>query len=152
MEYIIRDVVKDDLPGVVELCAKHAAYERAPYNAKNKAEQLALALFADRPALFCLVVTYDSAIVGYCSYTFDYATWDAAEFLYVDCLYLEADHRGKRLGENIFEQIKAIAALNSCLNIQWQTPVFNEGAIKFYKRIGGTGNEKMRFSLNVTVH
>jgi RimJ/RimL family protein N-acetyltransferase len=34
-------------------------------------------------------------------------------------------------------------------HIEWQTPVFNERAIKFYERIGATSKEKLRFTLQL---
>jgi len=54
-----------------------------------------------------------------------------------------------RIGEKIFDNLKEIAILNDCVNIQWQTPAFNERATKFYKRIGGTGKDKVRFFINL---
>jgi len=65
-------------------------------------------------------------------------------------LYLEEDARGFGIGEAIIEKLKQIAIDKNCINIQWQTPKFNERAIKFYNRIGGTAKEKVRFSLNLS--
>jgi GNAT superfamily N-acetyltransferase len=63
-------------------------------------------------------------------------------------LYLESEFRGQGIGEVVFEKLKEIAKQNDCINIQWQTPVFNERAIKFYNRIGGTGKDKVRFFID----
>jgi hypothetical protein len=43
--------------------------------------------------------------------------------------------------------LRDIAREKNCVNIQWQTPVFNKRAIKFYNRIGATGKDKVRFTL-----
>lgn len=145
MEYIIRKCQEQDLPKVVELCRKHADYEKAPYNPTGKQENLKQAIFSDTPSVYCNVVEINGQIEGYFSYTFDFSTWDAQLFLYLDCLYLEPEYRGKRIGEKIFEELKSIAKKNNCVNIQWHTPDFNERAIKFYHRIGGTGKNKVRF-------
>ncbi|HEX9151964.1 MAG TPA: GNAT family N-acetyltransferase, partial [Flavobacterium sp.] len=96
---------------------------------------------------FCLVAEKNKTIVGYAAYTFDFSTWDAASFMYLDCLYLEENFRGFGIGEAILEQLKQIAADKKCINIQWHTPKFNERAIKFYNRIGGNGKDKVRFFL-----
>lgn len=149
MKYLIRDCVPKDVSTVVDLCQKHADYERASFDPIGKEEKLKNALFSNQPELFCLVVEVNGAIVGYTSYTFDFSTWDAASFMYMDCLYLEEETRGFGIGEALIEKLKQIATAKNCINIQWQTPKFNERAIKFYHRIGGKGKDKVRFSLNL---
>lgn len=149
MEYQIRAVQAQDLPALVELCRKHAAYEQASYDSTNKEELLSKALFAENPKLFCQVVESNRQLVGYASYTFDYSTWDAGIFLYLDCLYLEPEYRGLGIGEEIMQKLKEIARQNTCVNIQWQTPDFNTRAIGFYERVGGVGKNKVRFVCGV---
>jgi ribosomal protein S18 acetylase RimI-like enzyme len=149
MNYLIRDCQPDDMIAVVGLCKKHAEFERAPFNPIGKEEGLKKALFGEQPKLFCLVIESHETIVGYASYTIDFSTWDAACFMYMDCLYLEEETRGFGIGEAVIEKLKQIAIAKKCINIQWQTPKFNERAIKFYHRIGGTAKEKVRFFLNI---
>ena len=149
MEYVIRECIEKDLPELVELCGKHAAFEQANYDSTGKESLLKKALFSDRPKLFCSVIESSSKLQGYFSYTFDYSTWDAQTFIYLDCLYLEPEFRGHRIGEIVFDKLREIAKDNDCVNIQWQTPIFNERAIKFYNRIGGTGKEKVRFFIDI---
>lgn len=149
MEYKIRAVQAQDLPILVELCRKHAEYEQAIYDSINKEKLLAEALFTESPKLFCQVVESNQQLVGYASYTFDYSTWDAGIFLYLDCLYLEPEYRGLGIGEEIMQKLKEIAQKNACINIQWQTPDFNTRAIRFYERVGGVGKNKVRFVRNL---
>jgi GNAT superfamily N-acetyltransferase len=149
MNYLIRDCQPNDVVAVVDLCQKHAAYEKASFDPIGKEEKLKNALFGNQPKLFCLVVEVNGTIVGYASYTFDFSTWDAATFMYMDCLYLEERARGFGIGEALIEKLKQIAIAENCINIQWQTPEFNERAIKFYYRIGGTGKDKVRFFLDL---
>jgi ribosomal protein S18 acetylase RimI-like enzyme len=149
MEYIIRECEENDLPVLVELCGKHSDFEKANYNPVGKEILLKNAIFSDKPKLFCSVIESNNKVQGYFSYTFDYSTWDAQIFLHLDCLYLESEFRGLRIGEIVFAKLKVIAKLNDCINIQWQTPIFNERAIKFYNRIGGIGKDKMRFYMNL---
>ena len=149
MEYIIRNVLETDLPTLVGLCQKHSEYERTPYNPKGKKDLLKMALFNNNPKLFCLIVESGNKAVGYATYTFDFSTWHAKSFLYMDCLYLEPDIRNFGIGELIIEKLKQIAVDNGCVNIQWQTPTFNERAIKFYNRIGADGKDKIRFFVDL---
>lgn len=149
MEYSIRNCEVSDLPKLVVLCQKHAEYEKAAYSPEEKEEGLKKALFGENPKLHCLVVATKETIVGYVSYTFDFSTWNAATFIYMDCLFLEEETRGLGIGEILIEKLKQIGTEKNCINIQWQTPEFNERAIKFYNRIGGKGKDKIRFTLDL---
>ena len=149
MEYSIRNCEPQDLPKLVILCQKHAEFEKADFSPEGKEEGLKKALFNENPKLYCLVVSTDKDIVGYVSYTFDYSTWDAATFMYMDCLFLEEEARSFGIGEVLIEKLKQIGIEKDCINIQWQTPQFNERAIKFYHRIGGKGKDKVRFTLDL---
>jgi ribosomal protein S18 acetylase RimI-like enzyme len=148
MDYIIRKLEKKDLGTLIKLCQNHAEYEQANYSSIEKEIRLKSAIFSKNPKLYCYVIESGTELTGYFSFTFDFSTWDAQTFLYLDCLYLEPNFRGLKIGEQIFEKLKQIGQENNCVNIQWQTPTFNERAIKFYKRIGGFGNEKIRFFID----
>lgn len=149
MKYLIRDCQPADLEKVIQLCQKHADYERASYNPEGKEEKLKEELFGGHPRLFCLVVEVNATVVGYTSYTFDFSTWNAGSFLSMDCLYLEEEIRGFGIGEAIIKKLKQIAKEKNCVNMQWHTPTFNERAINFYSRFGGTTKDKVRFYLDI---
>ncbi|CAD0001883.1 GNAT family N-acetyltransferase [Flavobacterium chungangense] len=149
MEYSIRNCEIADLSKLVVLCQKHAEFEQADYDPEGKEEGLKKELFNDYPKLFCLVVATKETIVGYASFTFDFSTWDASSFLYMDCLFLEEEVRSFGIGEVLIEKLKEIGIKNNCINMQWQTPEFNTRAIKFYNRIGAKGKEKVRFTLTL---
>lgn len=149
MEYSIRNCELPDLSKLVILCQKHAEYEKANYSPEGKEQKLKKALFSAQPKLYCLVVATKETIIGYVSYTFDFSTWDAATFMYMDCLFLEEEARNFGIGEVLIEKLKQIGTKKNCINLQWQTPQFNERAIKFYNRIGAKEKDKVRFTLDL---
>ena len=108
MEYSIKNCEPQDLPKLVILCQKHAEFEKADFSPEGKEEGLKEALFGDNPKLYCLVVATDKDIVGYVSYTFDYSTWDAATFMYMDCLFLEEEARSFGIGEVLIEKLRPV--------------------------------------------
>lgn len=67
----------------------------------------------------------------------------------MDCLFLAADHRGGGLGALLVEAVVAEARRLGLEEVQWQTPAWNEGAVRFYHRLGARAREKLRFSLAV---
>ncbi len=147
MSYLIRPCEEKDLPKLIQLCAAHAAYEKAAYNPEGKLEGLKEGIFGEPKKLNCWIVEIDGNTEGFAAYTIDFSTWDAAPFLYVDCLYLNENCRGMGIGQEIMKRIQKVARDHKCVNIQWQTPEFNIRAIKFYVGLGSTGKQKMRFFL-----
>ena len=134
---------------ILDLCAGHAAYEKSEYDRTGKAERLSVDLFGKDPKLYCLVVEANDTYIGYITWMKQYSTWDAEEYLYMDCLYLEEGFRGYGIGEAMVEAMKSFGRKEKIDLVQWQTPDFNERAIKFYKRLGAYSKSKERFFLRI---
>lgn len=153
----VRHARPEDLGRVAELVAEHAAYEKAPPPAPGLASRLGALLFgatagsgSERPRLRCLVAEVpDGRLVGYATCAPELSTWDGAEYLHMDCLFLSPTERGLGLGPLFMEALRAEARSLGLTEIQWQTPTWNEGAIRFYDRLGATSKEKLRYSLPV---
>ena len=150
MEYLIRDFQESDIDELIILCTKHATHEQSDYDPKDKdkAGRLKNALLSDNPYLRCWIVVVKNEYAGYATFTFDFSTWDARYYLHLDCIYLEEKFRGLGIGKAVMEKLVGEAKSNNCINLQWQTPVFNKMAIKFYERIGGTPRDKKRFFIS----
>lgn len=134
-----------DAPALADLCAAHAAYERIPYSADGHAHRLAQGLEAGR--LFAWLGYWGEQAVGYASATLDYSTLAARSYLHLDCLYLEPEARGCGRGAEMMAAVRHRAQMLGCEAMQWQTPVWNEGAIRFYDRLGATRLAKQRYTL-----
>ncbi|MBD0747901.1 GNAT family N-acetyltransferase [Streptomyces sp. CBMA152] len=145
----VRHARPADLPRLAELAAEHAVYEKAAPPAPDLAERLGALLFGpETPRVRCLVAeTPDGEVVGYASCAPEFSTWQAREYLHMDCLFLRDGHRGLGLGALLIDAVKAEARALGITEVQWQTPVWNEGARRFYDRIGATGREKIRYAL-----
>jgi ribosomal protein S18 acetylase RimI-like enzyme len=146
MTYTVRTPTSKDITALIELCAEHAAYEGASYSSDGKAEQLQQALLEKR--LYAWVVESAEGLVGYATATLEFSTWDASHFLHMDCLYLKEEVRNQGLGEQLVREIARLAKEKACVNVQWQTPNWNTKAMNFYKRLGATSKNKVRFFLN----
>ena len=88
-------------------------------------------------------------IVGYSTFIKQFSTWDASYYVYLDCLYLKEKLRGKGVGFKLMNLIREYAIEQNCSVIQWQTPVFNKSAIRFYNKIGAKSKVKERFAWKV---
>lgn len=142
----IRPVERKDIPQIVQLCAWHAEYEMADFDPDNKEQLLVEHLFDKSNQIRCLVAEEDDRLIGYATFIKQFSTWDADYYLYLDCLYLMENHRGKGWGTKIMNRIKEHALSENCPAIQWQTPVFNTKAIDFYRKLGAESKTKERFT------
>lgn len=141
----IRFAEKTDIDQIVELCEAHAIFEKSSYSSENKAKLLAKHLFHSTNDIECIVVEKEGNLVGYATFMKQFSTWDANHYIYLDCLFLKKNIRGKSIGYKIMCKIKEFADTQNCKIIQWQTPIFNDKAILFYNKIGAKPKTKERF-------
>ncbi|MGH3323821.1 MAG: GNAT family N-acetyltransferase [Streptomyces sp.] len=147
----VRRAVRHDLVEVTALATEHAAYEKSDPPVADLAERLAAVLFdAESPRVLCLVAeTPGGGLAGYATCTIEFSTWQGGEYLYMDCLYLRDEHRGNGLGARLMDAVVAEAVALGLGEVQWQTPSWNAGAIRFYDRLGTARQDKTRFTLQV---
>lgn len=143
----MRALERGDLGGLVELCREHARYERASWS-DHEREQKLEALFLGSGSARCWVVEAPDELAGFASANLELSTWDAGHYLHLDCLYLRAAYRGEGLGQALMEHVARAALELGAVNLQWQTPVWNDGAARFYERLGAGAAEKLRFTLS----
>lgn len=141
----IRFAEERDLTSIIELCKAHAQYERSYFKEENKKELLSKYILNLDSNIKCLIAESDTEIIGYATFFKQFSTWDAGYYMYVDCLFLKENARGNGTGKQIMELIRAFSKEEDCSIIQWQTPNFNTGAIKFYSRLGAERKNKERF-------
>ena len=135
-----------DLQELEQLCREHAAYEKSDWEEGDRTAGLA-ELFLDVDDARCWVVEGDGELAGFATVSLERSTWDAARFLHLDCLYLRPGYRGQGLGEALVAEGARFAVEAGAINFQWQTPAWNEGAVRFYERIGAGMKEKKRFTM-----
>ncbi len=148
-EFHFRKVQPSDLPALLQLMKAHAAHEDATWNDALLPAHWEPLLFTDVPKIHGYLIEINASAEGYFTYTIDYSTWQAAAYLHMDCLYLNPQWRGKRIGDAVLRFLQAVATQQNSSGLQWQTPVSNASAIRFYQRNGAVGKEKIRFFLDV---
>lgn len=143
----IRPFGERDLVELEDLCREHAEYERAVrVDRSDRGARLGELLASED--VRCWVVEGEGELGGFASAMLERSTWDAASFLHLDCLYLRPAYRGRGLGSDLMGEVAAAAEELGALNVQWQTPAWNQGAARFYERLGATSAPKLRFTLS----
>lgn len=147
----IRPLATDDVDRLVVLCAEHAAYEGVAvdpetWDAEGKATRLRDMALGQSSRLKIWLLDDENTSVGFASFALEASTWEADEYLHLDCLYLCPEARGHGWGRRLLQHGVDEARRLGLREIQWQTPIWNEDAIRFYRRLGATEKEKLRFS------
>lgn len=149
MNYLVEKPKNEEVHQLLSLCAQHAAFEKCDYDPAGRRERLSKDIFSSVPKLHCRVAIFDGIYIGYITWMKQYSTWNAAEYLYMDCLFLDDKYWSNGIEVALVNEIKKFGKENDINGIQWQTPVFNERAIKFYRRIGAAARSKERFFLDI---
>jgi GNAT superfamily N-acetyltransferase len=133
---------------ITPLCAEHAGYERANFDFNGHPSRLAEMMSGPVARIVILVAeTTGLGLIGYAAVAREVSTWRADEYMHMDCLFVREAHRGKAIGRQLFDAVVALARTEGLHEIQWQTPSWNSGAIRFYRAIGAEPADKVRFSL-----
>ncbi|MFD5417674.1 GNAT family N-acetyltransferase [Streptomyces sp. NPDC127069] len=141
----IRFARPQDMSRLAELIHEHVAYEKSAPRPAGLAERLGPRLFAEGAQLWVLLAeTPDGTVAGYAACSEEFAFWDASPYLHMDCLYLAEEARGHGLGAALMEAVADLARERGLGHVEWQTPDWNEGAIRFYDRLDGAGGRAKR--------
>ena len=144
----VRRVERADLEELTALFEDHAAYENLSFEGHGRRRELERLIFGKPPRIFGWIAEYGGEVAGYMTATIDHSTWNAAPFVYMDCLYLRGEFRGRGLGWGLMRELAAFARQRGCREMQWHTPPDNALGIGFYRRIGARELPKTRFFLD----
>ncbi len=146
---VIRKAQLKDMDQLIQLCQEHAEYERSEYNPKGKFVKLTALIFSDQAPVNCVVAESEGQLIGYVTFMKQFSTWDAAYYVYMDCLFLRETARGQGIGKELMRSVVRFARDEYCSQVQWHTPDFNHRAIKFYRDYGAISKTKERFFLDL---
>lgn len=149
MNFHIRKAQREDLPEVLALVKELALYEKAPHEVTITLEELEQDGFGEHPLYWIILAENEDGILGMSFYYIRYSTWKG-KCLYLEDIVVKEVHRGKGIGNALFEEtIQAAKAMGAKL-MTWQVLDWNEPAIKFYEKFnaeldGEWLNGKLRF-------
>lgn len=143
----VRRALPSDAGVLMPMICEHAAYEQEVATCTETA--LRSALSGNPPVIRAWLAEQAGEAVGYATATLDFSTWSGRTYLHLDCLFIDPAHRSEGIGARLLGAARAHAISESIEELQWQTPVWNERAARFYIREGATASPKVRFRLNV---
>ena len=143
-----------DVDALLAMCAEHVVFERATLDAgvnalESRRAGLCAALGGTVPRLRAWLALADGEPIGYASAIVEYSTWEAREYLHLDCLFVRSGYRGANVGAMLLDAVLRHASEVGLEQVQWQTPDWNDGARRFYRRTGASESLKARFSIRI---
>jgi len=147
MNYMIRTPSFAETPGLYQLIQDHATFEKSA--ASLTAVDLEALLSEENEAVRFIVAADGEHLLGYAAVTFDWSVWRAQRYAHLDCLFVSQTHRGRGIGMQLFAGAKAVASSEGLDRMEWQTPLWNEDAVRFYVREGASFQTKARFNIAV---
>ncbi|MFK0300419.1 GNAT family N-acetyltransferase [Brevundimonas sp. NPDC090276] len=138
----VRRATVEDAAEVHALMAALAAYEGlTPYLAATPAS-LEAALTAQPPRAAFLLAQIGGRAVGFVSWTRVYGIWRGCDYLNLDDLFVAEAARGAGVGDALMRAFAAEAESEG-LGARWEVRTDNQGARRFYARLGAEQEEKV---------
>jgi GNAT superfamily N-acetyltransferase len=145
MNCSIRKAIEKDSNPLLSLIHNHAMYEGSEATVTETALRNILGN-GDAP-VHLFVAERANKLIGYAALTFDFSLWRAALWAHLDCLFITQAARGSGLGKALLATSIVFAKKAGADRLEWQTPVWNEAAIRFYVREGAVIQNKKRLFL-----
>lgn len=142
MEITIRKAEARDVPQMLALVKELALFEKEPEAVTVTEEQMRDAGFGSAPVWWGWVAERsDDRIVGIAMCYERYSTW-RGRVGYLEDIVVTEQARGHGVGERLFKAIAAEAVKRDYHHMTWQVLDWNDGAIRFYKRLGAELDEQ----------
>lgn len=139
---VIRIAEEQDAAVFYDLLLQEARHHNSLQHVQTNVEELRRAGFGRDPKFGVLLAEYDGEPAGYVSWTVNYSIWLGTEFVMVDDVFVTEKYRGKRIGEALMLRMKEVALADGHTRLRWGVESDNEGAIRFYQRLGANLHTK----------
>ena len=136
--FAIRAAKPRDLADIVRLIGRLAEFEHLEHLMQATPEKLGPHLFGPKPVAEALVVESDGRVVAFALFFTNFSTFLARPGLYLEDLFVEPAERGRGIGQALLKHLARLAATRGCGRFEWSVLDWNEGAIRFYQRMGAT--------------
>jgi GNAT superfamily N-acetyltransferase len=133
---MIRSATPADIPAIHRLIVELAIYEKEPDAVKATHDDLARALFGERPTAECVLAEQDGEPVGMALFFTNFSTWTGKPGLYLEDLFVMPTARGAGLGKALLVHLAQLCVARGYARFEWSVLDWNTPAIGFYQVLG----------------
>ena len=131
----VRRAVPADGPRILALDRELADFEKLRGPDDEEGRRLLSWIFESR-RLEALVAEDEGAILGIALFYEGLGTFRAKPFLYLEDLVIAGAARSRGVGEALMAALAREVVSRGALRLEWTVLDWNEGAIRFYERLG----------------
>jgi diamine N-acetyltransferase len=132
----IRTARPADARLIYSLVRELAEYERLADQMDSTEQQVAAALFAPQPQVFCHLAEWDGQSAGFALWFLNFSTFRGRHGLYLEDIFVRPSLRGKGIGKALMQHLARHCLERGYARFEWTVLTWNEPSIKFYRSIG----------------
>jgi GNAT superfamily N-acetyltransferase len=140
----IRAARPADAPLVFALVRELAAYEKLSDQVDATEQQIADALFADPPRLYCDIAEWDGTPAGFAVWFLNFSTFRGRAGIYIEDIFVRPAFRGKGLGKALMARLARRCVEEGFARCEWAVLDWNAPSIAFYKSVGAQVMEEWK--------
>ena len=134
----VRPARLEDVNAIVGLIRELAEFEKLSHLVEVTPQTFRPHLFGPKPVAEALVAEVGDEVVAFALFFTNFSTFLGRPGLYLEDLYVQPAQRGKGIGEALLKQLAKLAVQRGCGRFEWSVLDWNEGAIRFYEKMGAT--------------
>jgi len=138
----IRTATGDDAETLLKFINQLAVYENAEHEVHATIDSIHSSIFNQASHVHALICELEGHAIGIAIYFFNYSTWLSKPGLYLEDLYVSAEHRGIGAGKLLLQHMAQIAIAKDCGRFEWSCLDWNQPSRDFYESIGAVAQSE----------
>ncbi|TMJ50182.1 MAG: GNAT family N-acetyltransferase [Alphaproteobacteria bacterium] len=136
MSLIIRRARPGEAGLVLSFIRELAEYEKLLHEVEASEADIAEALFADHPRLFCEIAQWNGEVAGFAVWFVNFSTFSGRSGIYLEDLFVRPALRGNGIGKALLAHLAKLCVQNRWSRLQWSVLDWNTPSIEFYRSLG----------------
>ncbi len=138
MEVIIREATEDDVEVIYDFILALSDHQNSQQYVLTDVNTLKEQGFGPNKKFGTLIAEQHGTVAGYLTYVWNYSTWGAGHYMYIENVFVSQQHRRLGIGAALMQEAENICKRTGNLHMKWEVESDNESAIAFYKKMGAT--------------
>lgn len=140
----LRPARVDDVPQILAMIRELAEFEKMSDEVVAEEDSLRRALFGDRPYAEVVMAEVEGSVQGFALFFHNFSTFMGRPGIYLEDLFVRPAARGHGVGQALLAHLAQLAVERGCGRLEWCVLDWNEGAIRFYRRLGAEAMDEWR--------